>query len=745
MHNNDRSGWILIAVVGAFSLLYLGTGSTKNPVWALLFAAAAMALGYYFYRRLLERMLGPDPARDEAAIPVSGGGLEWRVFVFQFAAIASISALTGPVVAAQFGFLAAVLWIVVGSVLAGAVHDGVIMLASARADSASLGELLRRQFGPVTGGLALVLVGIGLLIGIGALAGLAVRLLAGNSWAANAFIVSIIAAVVAGSGLHLVRGRTVNQGYLLALGLAILLLGVLGGTLVKGTAYEWLSQWMGSAWPMVGVGLYLLAATLLPLRALSEPRLVLFGLAGLVGMGALAALLAFAAPPLSIPALVRLPAGSVGSLAPGDLFPFLILVVGGGAVSGYHALTAAGPSASLLRRPARGLRAGFGAMLAAGFLAVTLVCITSTLQPGDFFAIIIQPAGADLPRLTGYGPVELDRLANQAGQPLVANSNPFAPAAVAIARVVASLPLLDKQAPPPVFGYAFRLALVVQALFVLAGLEVLCRAARTLLEELLARQPGPLRSERSLAGVRPVGVVATAIIVGAVVGLALLDSAGSLAALLPPAGTILAGLGLALAGTYWWRHRAPAGAGRAAVFAVPCALLLVAGLWGALAYTGERYWPNTDPKVAFTAAYAGLSEIGVQQMRLPVEQVNSLYMGLPAKQAGEIYTTRGVEGLGKEMAGRMGWPEPAGISLGHALQARASRIVLFGYVQTGLTGLMLGLLLAVGWRAWLALAGQKEGRGTEPEETPAPLSSAPAPSLPALDDLDLRLLDEVSE
>src|SRR5438270_12969706 len=80
----------------------------------------------------------------------------WVLFGHHFAAIAGAGPLIGPVLAAQFGYLPGFLWLLVGSVLAGGVHDFVILLASVRSGGRSLAWIAREQVSPLTGGAAAI-------------------------------------------------------------------------------------------------------------------------------------------------------------------------------------------------------------------------------------------------------------------------------------------------------------------------------------------------------------------------------------------------------------------------------------------------------------------------------------------------------------------------------------------------------------------------------------------------------------
>src|SRR6478735_4122165 len=86
---------------------------------------------------------------------------KWVVFGHHFAAIAAAGPLVGPILAAQFGYLPGLIWLLIGAVIGGAVHDTVVLFASMRRDGQSLSEVAKKELGPVAGfctGLAMLFI-----------------------------------------------------------------------------------------------------------------------------------------------------------------------------------------------------------------------------------------------------------------------------------------------------------------------------------------------------------------------------------------------------------------------------------------------------------------------------------------------------------------------------------------------------------------------------------------------------------
>ncbi len=172
--------WTVVACVGALSYAVLTRllrpSETVSALWLIVAAVCTYTLAYRFYGRFLAgRVFALDDARPTPAVAHADGRdfhatNRWVLFGHHFAAIAGAGPLIGPVLAAQFGYLPGALWILVGAVLAGAVQDFVILVASMRHNGCSLAEIARRELGPVAGiaaSLAVVFIIIVALAGLG--------------------------------------------------------------------------------------------------------------------------------------------------------------------------------------------------------------------------------------------------------------------------------------------------------------------------------------------------------------------------------------------------------------------------------------------------------------------------------------------------------------------------------------------------------------------------------------------------
>ena len=145
--------WLIVSLVAAVSLSVV-TGIINpqekiNALWLVVAAACFYVIAYRFYGSFIAaKVLSLDESRPTPAKRLYDG-IDYHptnrfvLFGHHFAAIAGAGPLIGPMLAAQFGYLPGFLWILIGSVLGGAVHDTVILFASVRRDGKSLAQIAR--------------------------------------------------------------------------------------------------------------------------------------------------------------------------------------------------------------------------------------------------------------------------------------------------------------------------------------------------------------------------------------------------------------------------------------------------------------------------------------------------------------------------------------------------------------------------------------------------------------------------
>src|SRR6202521_643781 len=151
--------WLAVAVLGALALATIAwrRGEAISALWLVVAAICSYALGYRFYSKFIAaKVLTLDAMRATPAERLENGRdfvvtNKWVVFGHHFAAIAGPGPLVGPVLAAQFGYLPGMLWVLAGAVFAGCVQDFVILLFSVRRDGKSLTEMAKEETGVIGG------------------------------------------------------------------------------------------------------------------------------------------------------------------------------------------------------------------------------------------------------------------------------------------------------------------------------------------------------------------------------------------------------------------------------------------------------------------------------------------------------------------------------------------------------------------------------------------------------------------
>src|ERR1700678_636670 len=182
--------WGAVAVLCAMAVgaIALHRDEPINALWLVVAATCCYALGYRFYSKFIAtKILALDGLRATPAERLENGRdflltNKWVVSAHHFAAIAGPGPLVGPVLAAQFGYLPGLLWILVGAVLGGAVHDSVVLFCSVRRGGKSLGQMVREEVGTVAGIAAFIGIIAIMVIILAVLALVVVKALADSPW-----------------------------------------------------------------------------------------------------------------------------------------------------------------------------------------------------------------------------------------------------------------------------------------------------------------------------------------------------------------------------------------------------------------------------------------------------------------------------------------------------------------------------------------------------------------------------------
>jgi len=508
--------WVGISVLGAFAYctIALRRGEPINSAYLLIAAICTFVIGWRFYSKWIaarvlmldERRATPCEVHDDGKDFVRTN--KWIVFGHHFAAIAGPGPLVGPVLAAQFGYLPGLLWILIGVVLGGAVQDFVILFASMRRDGKSLGQMVKEELNSTAGLLASVAILAILTILLAVLALVVVKVLAESPWGVFTVAATIPIALTMGCYLRYVRiGKVLEAS---AFGVAFLLLAVWGGKLVYQSPH-W-SEVLGLhdttvAWVIIGYGII---SSSLPVWLLLAPRDYLSTFMKLGTITALALGIFFVLPDLAMPAVSRFVDGS-GLVVAGKLFPFCFITIACGAISGFHTLIASGTTPKMITRESYSRHIGYGAMCCEAFVAVMALVAACTLEPGVYLSMNVKgdPA-ATVAKVTELGfPVtvaQMDSLAGQLGEKsLFGRTGGAATLAVGMAHI------FSKVTNGRWLDLWYHFAIMFEALFILTTLDAGTRVGRYLIQQVLAKIWRPLGDTKNVRVIP----LASAIMVGA--------------------------------------------------------------------------------------------------------------------------------------------------------------------------------------------------------------------------------------
>ena len=366
-------------------------------------AAVFYVLAYYTYGRWLARKifnLDPNartPAetlRDDVDFVPSRAPI---VFGHHFTSIAGTGPIVGPAIAVIWGWLPALLWVLLGSVLMGAVHDFGALVMSLRNRGFSIGWLTEFVIGRRARLLFLTVVFFELWIVV-AIFGLVIAAIFAI-YPCSVLPVWIQIPIAIALGLFLVRAKRA-RGVLIAscVAVAVMYLTIAWGSASPVRLGAFLGRPPTFWWSVILFG-YAFIASVLPVQVLLQPRDFINAFQLFIAMALLFAGILVASPPLVAPATQTAFVGAESH----PFFPFLFITVACGAISGFHSLVGSGTSSKQLARETDAQAVGFGAMLTEGMLAV-LVILAACAGLGMKYDLTLKIPAAPLAALERQDP-----------------------------------------------------------------------------------------------------------------------------------------------------------------------------------------------------------------------------------------------------------------------------------------------------------------------------------------------------
>jgi len=379
-----------------------------SAILILIIAVALLALGYIFYGSWLAKQWGVDPNKETPAhtsydgkdfVPANPAVLMGH----HFSSIAGAGPINGPIQAAVFGWVPVFLWVVIGGIFFGAMHDFGALFASIRHNGGSVGEVIRANIGVRAQRLFTIFALLVLILVIASFTAVVAGTFAsvapageealpiftvgrenvsGTASTATTSLLFIVIAIIFG---FFVYRKNAPIGPATIVGIIGIVLITLAGLNVGFN--------MGRTFWVIFIAVYITLASLLPVWILLQPRdylssFLLYGMmiiafVGVIGSGATVELPAFT--------------GWKGINGNSNLFPVLFITVACGAVSGFHALIGSGTTAKQLNSEKDAKVIGYGAMIVESALAIVALIAVGVLFKetniggGDKFLLSAPP------------------------------------------------------------------------------------------------------------------------------------------------------------------------------------------------------------------------------------------------------------------------------------------------------------------------------------------------------------------
>lgn len=377
-----------------------------NAMLVLLGGLIVLIVGYVCYGGWLAKQWGVDPKRPTPAQELEDGidyvpSKPYVLLGHHFSSIAGAGPINGPIQAAVFGWVPVLLWVLIGGIFFGAMHDFGALFASLRHKGQSIAAVIAENIDNTAKRIFCIFAYLTLLLVVAAFASIVANTFAvglanatdasnlANQRTAMISMLFIVAAVIYGL---VTRGRNIPA--VANIGIAILIIVVL---VAVGYNFPYISLDY-TTW-MILLGVYIMVAAIAPVWILLQPRdylssFLLYGMIILSIIGIVGASLTGNASNLDIPAFTGFFASNAAvdaagnpiinpetgaavtnlSAASGFLFPALFITIACGAISGFHSLVASGTTSKQLEKESHAQPIAYGGMLIECLLAIISLC-----------------------------------------------------------------------------------------------------------------------------------------------------------------------------------------------------------------------------------------------------------------------------------------------------------------------------------------------------------------------------------
>ncbi|KAF1343161.1 carbon starvation protein CstA [Bacillus subtilis] len=463
-----------------------------NAVTIVIASMCILAIAYRLYGTfMMVKVLKVNDDKPTPAHALEDGKdyvptNKWVSFGHHFAAIAAAGPLVGPILAAQFGYLPGLLWLLIGAVIGGAVHDIVVLFASMRKNGKSLSEVAKDELGPVAGfctGLSMLFI---ITITMAGLSMVVLHALERNPW--GTFAVGITIPIAMGVGLF--YKKTGNLKLASTVGFLFLMSGVFIGPWVQTTALgDFLT--LDTKALAIALPVYAFFAAALPVWLLLAPRDYL---SSFMKIGVFIALIVgvfVVNPSIPFPAFTEFVKGG-GPVLAGPVWPFISITIACGAISGFHAFVGSGTTPKMLNKWSDMKPVAFGAMLVECLVGIMALIAATALQPADYFAINSTP---EVFRTLGMNVVHLPELSREIGLDLEGRTGGAVTLAVGMTYIFTGMPFFSHLA-----SYFFQFVIMFEAVFILTAIDAGTRVARYLIQDFFGEVYKPLKKTDWIPG-----------------------------------------------------------------------------------------------------------------------------------------------------------------------------------------------------------------------------------------------------
>lgn len=463
----------------------------------LVFAALCVfTIAYRFYGLFIaNRVLNLKTDRATPAVAMADGHdyhktNKYVLFGHHFAAIAAAGPLLGPVLAAQFGFLPGALWIIIGAVVAGAVHDMVVLFASVRHKGQSLSKIAENEIGKTAGTVASFAFLFILILTLAGLSIAVVNAMFESVWGTFTVFATMPIAIFMGIWMYKIRPGDVKGASVM--GVILLALAVLAGPYVAANPALTSIFSLSKKQISVIIPIYGFIASALPVWLLLCPRDYLSTYLKIGTIVMLAAGIFIVQPQLLMAPITKYVSGG-GPIIPGAVFPFVFVTIACGALSGFHAIIGTGTTPKMIGNEKDILFVGYGAMLIEGFVAIMALIAACVLVPADYFAINTAPAVFEK---LGMATVNLPELSREVGEKIQGRPGGAVSLAVGMAYVFGSIPFMKG-----LMSYWYHFAIMFEAVFILTAVDTGTRVGRFLLQEMIGKVFPKFLEKRWMPGI----------------------------------------------------------------------------------------------------------------------------------------------------------------------------------------------------------------------------------------------------